>query len=309
MNDWLSGLLGANLGPTTVRRIVATLVAVVTLWLLRWAVLHLLWRRVSDAGRRYRWRKGVTYTVVTVGAVVVGRIWFAGVRDLATVIGLVSAGLAIALRDPVSNLAGWAFIIWRRPFQVGDRIQIGATAGDVIDIRIFQFSLLEIGHWVDADQSTGRIVHVPNGRVFTDAVANYTTGFQYIWDEIPVLVTFESDWRAARALLLEIAAEHAAHVGERASRQIESASRQFMIHYEKLTPMVYTSTRDSGVLLTIRYLCEPRRRRVAASAIWEDILDAFAAHPEMDLAYPTTRYFDHRTEGKRRAEGTPSPPA
>jgi hypothetical protein len=63
------------------------------------------------------------------------------------------------------------------------------------------------------------------------------------------------------------------------------------------------------ILLTIRYLCEPRRRRVAASAIWEDILDAFATHPEMDFAYPTTRYFDHRTEGRRRAEGTPSPPA
>jgi small-conductance mechanosensitive channel len=303
MNDWLSRVLGSGMDPATLRRIVGTLLAVVVLWLLRWTILHLVWRRVSDAGKRYRWRKGVTYVTVVVGAVIVGRIWFAGVGNLATVVGLVSAGLAIALRDPVSNLAGWAFILWRRPFQVGDRIQIGTQAGDVIDIRIFQFSLLEIGNWVDADQSTGRILHVPNGRVFTEAVANYTTGFQYIWDEIPVLVTFESDWRAARTLLIEIAAAHAAHVGDDASRQIEAASRQFMIHYEKLTPTVFTSTRNSGVLLTIRYLVEPRRRRVAASAIWEDILAAFGARTDVDFAYPTTRYYDNTSEGKPGAGG------
>jgi small-conductance mechanosensitive channel len=42
---------------------------------------------------------------------------------------------------------------------------------------------MEIGGWVDAEQSTGRLVHVPNGMVFTTEVANYTEGFGYIWDE------------------------------------------------------------------------------------------------------------------------------
>ena len=56
---------------------------------------------------------------------------------------MVSAGLAIALKDLVVNLAGWALIFWRRPFQLGDRIQIGDHTGDVIDVRIFQFTLKE----------------------------------------------------------------------------------------------------------------------------------------------------------------------
>src|SRR5207247_865051 len=93
------------------------------------------------------------------------------------------------------------FILWRRPFEVGDRVQIGPHAGDVIDLGLFQFTLNEIGAWVNADQSTGRIIHVPNGKVFTDPVANYNKGFRYIWNEVPVVVTFESDWRKAKQIL------------------------------------------------------------------------------------------------------------
>ena len=60
------------------------------------------------------------------------------------------------------------------------------------------FSLMEIGNWVDAEQSTGRVIHVPNGKIFSEPLANYTDGFQYIWNEIPVLVTFESDWKKSQ---------------------------------------------------------------------------------------------------------------
>src|SRR3989441_12617332 len=110
------------------------------------------------------------------------------------------SGLAIALKDPVTNLAGWIFIVWRRPFEVSDRVEIGGHKGDVIDIRLLQFTLNEIGNWVNADQSSGRIIHIPNGKVFTEPVANYDKGFKYIWNEVPVLVTFESDWRQAKAI-------------------------------------------------------------------------------------------------------------
>src|SRR5256885_6154499 len=47
-----------------------------------------------------------------------------------------------------------SFILWRRPFEVGDRIQIGPHAGDVIDLGLFQFTLNEIGAWVQDRKST-----------------------------------------------------------------------------------------------------------------------------------------------------------
>ena len=71
-----------------------------------------------------------------------------------------------------------------------------------------------------------------------------------------------------------------------------------MIFFQHLTPIVWTSVADSGVVLTMRYICEPRRRRSTATAIWEEILTAFAAEDAIDFAYPTTRFYDNRLEGK-----------
>src|SRR5207253_2929756 len=166
---------------------------------------------------------------------------------------------------------------------------IGPHAGDVIDLGLFQFTLNEIGAWVQADQSSGRIIHVPNGKVFTDPVANYNKGFRYIWNEVPVVVTFESDWRKAKQILGKIAVKHAEHLTAQAEQELLAASQQYLINYRKLTPIVYTSVVDYGVQLTIRYLIEPRKRRGTEHAIWEDILTEFAAAPDIALAYHTPR--------------------
>jgi small-conductance mechanosensitive channel len=133
--------------------------------------------------------------------------------------------------------------------------------------------------------------------VFVDALINYGRGFEYIWNEIPVRITFESDWKKGKALLQEIADRHAAQLSEKASARVRRAAHQYAIVYSALTPTVYTRGETYGVLLTIRYLCEPRRRRSTEAAIWEDILQAFSEHADVEFAYPTQRFFDRRQEG------------
>ncbi len=296
MTQWIEQNLG--IGPAMQTKVLTSLIAVLLLWILHLVVVKLIVPRIQDIYIRYRIRKTAGYIIFIIGILVVARVWIRGFQALATYLGLLSAGLAIALKDPLANLAAWIFIIWRRPFEVGDRIQIGSDAGDVIDIRVFQFTLMEIGNWVGADQSTGRIIHVPNGKVFTEPLANYSKGFQYIWNEVAVLITFESDWRQAKEILLGIGAKHAEELSTIAEERVRRAARKFMIFYTKLTPTVYTAVKDSGVLLTIRYLCEPRKRRGSEEAIWEDILTEFAGSDDVDFAYPTRRYYDNLLEGK-----------
>ncbi len=274
-----------------------SLLALLAFWAVRRIALAVLLRG-RDLQVQYRTRKLVAYVTWPLAFLVIGRIWFAGFQAVSTYLGLLSAGLAIAMQSPLVNLAGWAFILWRQPFKVGDRIQLGDYRGDVIDLRIFNFSLMEIGNWVDADQSTGRVLHVPNGKVFTEVLANYGQGFQYIWNEVAVLLTFESDWRRAKELLHQVAAKHCTSISGAAQQQLREAAKKFMIFYKNLTPTVYTSVRDSGVLLTIRYLCDPRHRRGSEQEIWEAILDAFAAHQDIDFAYPTQRLYRNDREGK-----------
>ena len=313
--DTAAGLVGAAwrqveaLGSTE-WLLLETLAVIVILVVTRWLILLLIRRRVPDARLRYNWRKGTAYAAVVLGVFLVGPLWSGNFATLATFLGLVGAGIALALRDPVVNMAAWAFLLWRRPFVVGDRIQIGEHAGDVVDLRLFQFTLLEIGNWVHADQSTGRLVHVPNGRVFSDAVANYTRGFPYIWNEIPVRVTFESDWRVAKQILLDIVTRRAGLSESEARQRMLQASHRFMIVYSTLTPTVYTSADDDGVVLTLRYLCEARRRRGTAQDIWEDVLTAFGEHDDVALAYITRRFFQGDEgpaggAGPRRVGGPP----
>lgn len=288
----------SGINPALQSRIISSLIIFFILWLMRYISFRIVYNKTEDAGTRYRWRKWLTYTAVFLGFLLIGRIWFVGFGSFATYLGLLSAGLAIALKDLVASLAGWMFILWRNPISVGDRIQIGDFKGDVIDIRLFKFTLLEIGNWVDSDQSTGRMIQVPNSIILSDPLANYSQGFQFIWHEIPVLVTFESDWRKAKNILNEIALRHALHLTEAAEKTIKQASKKFMIFYNNLKPTVYTTVKDSGVLLTMRYLISPKNRRSSEQEMWEDILDEFAQCTDIDFAYPTTRFYNNLNEGK-----------
>ena len=287
-----------GISPEMQSKILSTLIVFFFFWLFRLLAFHIINKATSDVKVRYTWRKSLTYVAGVLVLLLVGSIWLKGIQTLATYLGLVSAGVAIALKDPLTNIAGWIFIISRRPFTLGDRIQIGAHAGDVIDIRVFQFTLIEIGNWVDADQSTGRIIDINNAKIFTETLANYTKGFRYIWNEIPVLVTFESDWKKAKTILWNIVKRHSESLTPSAEKSLREANKRFMIFYTQLTPIVYTSVKESGVLLTVRYMCEPRKRRGSTEAVWEDILTEFGQLDDIDLAYPTTRFYDNIREGK-----------
>lgn len=302
MMEWLTSLIEGSYN-----KIFVSLGIILVLWIIRLLAQRIVFKKVDDVKDRYYWKRGIRYTTVTIGIVLIGFIWVSEVGSVATFFGLLSAGLTIALKDPIVNLAGWIFIILRRPFQVGDRVQIGEHAGDVIDVRIFQFTINEIGNWVDADQSTGRIVHIPNGVVFLQSQVNYNKGFSHIWNEIGVLVTFESNWQKAKKLLFEIVKPHGSQLTEKARKELMESSKNFMIFYKTLDPIVYTSVKDSGVMLTMRYLCEPRRRRGSENDVWEEVLTTFAQHDDIDFAYPTQRIYYNLKEGKdgtRKSEGS-----
>ncbi|MGE0488707.1 MAG: mechanosensitive ion channel family protein [Vulcanimicrobiota bacterium] len=247
---------------------------------------------VKQVDRRFRFLKNANFALNVVLVLCLYQLWLSRGLGVASFVGLLSAGLAFVFREPLLNLAGWVFIVTRHPFSLGDRIQVGNLhAGDVIDIGVYDFTLMEIGNWVDADQSTGRIIHVPNGLVFNQAIANYNQGFPFLWHELKVVLTYESDWRKASTLLQEVADKNSEVDREERDATIAELQRQenYLIYFKHLTPIVYVSKADSGVLLTLRYLCQPRRRRATENRLWQDILDSFGQHEDITFAYQTQR--------------------
>ena len=298
--DQLAEFLGIE--TSSLNRTVASIVVIAVLLLVRWGVLRWFRANIDDTEAQYRATKLSNYTTTVVIGISLLFIWIDALDSLSTYLGLVSAGIAIALGDLLKNMAAWGFIITRHPFRIGDRVEVRGLKGDVIDIRLFRFTVMEVGNWVEADESTGRMVHVPNGVVFTDTVANYTEGFSHIWDELPVLVTFESDWEKAEQLLREAITDSVPDVEAVAGERLRATAAEYRITIGALTPTVYLSVKESGVMLTARYLVEAVQRRNINARLWRAVLERYAAEPTVAFAYPTVRTY---LEGPIKVSGPP----
>jgi small-conductance mechanosensitive channel len=250
---------------------------------------NVFYKVIKDRKKYYGIKRTINY--ITGGFIVIYLIfiWLDSGKSLTTYIGLLSAGIAISLKEIFTNIAGWMFIEVRKPFDVGHRIMIGNQKGDVIDKRLFQFTIMELSSLEDGEQSTGRIIDIPNSYVLVHPTVNYSKGFEYIWNEIKVIVTFDSNWKKTKELILDIVSKETDLITKIVSDQISDASRKYMIHYNKLTPIVYTDVKDSGIQLSVRYLCEPKQRRITVNKIWEDILEMISENKDIELAYPTKR--------------------
>ena len=271
-------------------KILLSLGIVVAILLVRWFVNSFLLPRIVKPKHHYAWRKTIIYLSSILILISLIALWLEDFGEAATFLGLLSAGLAVALKDPIVNLFGWFHIIFNRPFEVGHRIEIGAKKGDVLDITFFEFTLLEIGEYVDSSQSTGRIIHIPNGKVFTQPVVNAVQGFQYIWNEIPVLITFKSNWEKAKELLLSIERDKVSNI-DTLKKDLTEGERRYNVHYNILTPTVYTSVKASGVQLTLRFLCHPKRQRATEQMIWEEILKTFNQETDIEFAYDSVTVY------------------
>lgn len=93
-----------------VQNLLYSAVAILLIYVARWFILKLLIRDQDDAIKVYRWRKNSTYIIVFIGIIVVGRIWYEGFGSIATFLGILSAGIAIALKDPRSGRSAQQFI-------------------------------------------------------------------------------------------------------------------------------------------------------------------------------------------------------
>lgn len=255
---------------------------------------------IEDVNQRHQLRKIVTYTF-WIALVTAGVTLFAenlALADIGTVLGLIAAAITIALADVVRSLAGWIYINSRRGVEVGSRVEVGGVIGDVIDIGLLKTTLLEVGEpLVHAMQSTGRIVTVPNSVFLDKNVISSATVNPLVWQEIQVLVSFESDWKRAREIMREVAMELYEEIVPDLKAGFENLEHEYAFRLGSTAPFVYTEIADSGVLLTIRNLTPVRRRRSLTDRISEAILDRFAQDPDIDFAYPTYRIYKLGEEG------------
>ncbi|MFH1768411.1 MAG: mechanosensitive ion channel domain-containing protein, partial [Candidatus Omnitrophota bacterium] len=273
----------------TYKKILQTAIVIIIGYCFIFILVGVINRRIKEIKAKHIIRKNIIYVLTFLIIIYIVFIWVRDINSITIFLSIIGAGLALALQEVILCVAGWFLILLRRPFEVGDRIELGGVKGDVIDIRLFQTSLLEIGNWVEADQSTGRIVNIPNSAIFKKENYNYNRGFEFVWNEIKIIVTFESDIKRAEEIMLGHAMKIAEGMDEIVRREINMMSRRYMIHYEKFTPIVYADIKDSGVELSLRYLTEARKRRFTQDKICRAVLADFDKEEKVNFAYTTYR--------------------
>jgi small-conductance mechanosensitive channel len=269
--------------------LVESLVAILIVGLLNYLFTLLINRQVDNVDRRHQLRVYSRTFMTVLGVALLMGLWFPNARTVLSVVALLAAALTVTLSRPITNVLAWLVIVTRAPVRVGDRIEVNGVKGDVIDIGMLHTHLLELANWVDADQSTGRIVHVPNTYVFDGPIFNATDQFELIWNELDFFVTLESDWETGRTLLLELALPFYDSIEQHAMEAAERMARRYAYQRGISTPFVYVKLLRDGIKLSLRYLCEPRRRRGTAHDITVAFLTRIRDYPAIQLAAPGYR--------------------
>jgi len=250
-------------------------------------------RKIEDVDQQYFARKLIARLTVAVIVVYFGFVLLAGAHagNIATIVGLVGVGLAVALQDIISSFVAWFFIIGPRGFDVGDRIRIGDIKGDVVDVGILRSVVIAVRNVGEVEgQATGALRVFPNNLVLKQPLENFTVGNEYVWHEIDFTITYESNWRKAERIVLSAAnVIDPETIASQARDKMQSMRRNFQVRVGELTPIVYAKTADSGVVLTLRYLSDIRKVRGTSDRITREVMSRFSETPDVAFAYPTMR--------------------
>jgi len=284
---------------------IGTAAAIVGAFLIDRIGVMLIRRAGGSSQQRYIRRTNLGLLITMAVIVVLVILWGRLLQNKGTFFGLLGAGLAFALREPLLSIAGRLSIWAGHLYRVGDRIEFQNMAGDVIGIGIFYTRMLEIGNWIKGDQATGRIVQFPNASVYQHPVYNYTQNFSYIWDELMLPVTYASDVAAASEILVKTGDEYTRDFLGPAAAEIERLRASFLLPDLNLKPTVYTRVTSNYVELTMRYLVDPRQRRPVNSWLFERIFERVSANPQIAISSETYDLTVHPPEQKD-AQGKPA---
>ena len=259
---------------------------------------ELLLRHITDSKTRYSLNKAIGIFTAVIALIVIIRIWIPDTQSLIVALGIIGAGLAIGLQDVVRNFVGGIVILSSNLYEVGDRIELADELGDVMDIGLLNTTVMELRGWVNGDQPTGRITSIPNGKVITGAVHNYTKDHSFLWDEIMIPVTYDSNWKKAKEIILEIVRRETGSIVEEAKTEIDRIGEKYYLPRNVVEPSLYITPSDSSIMLHVRYVTMVKDRRDFRTGLIETLLTKIQESPDIRV-YSSTSPAAGNSQAKR----------
>lgn len=248
---------------------------------------HRIAKKIKDDKTRFEFSRIVSILYIVLLVLVSIRVWVEDTQVLLVSYGLIAAGVTVALQDFFKNLMGGLIIFTTGTYRVGDRIEINSKLGDIIDIGILNTTLFELKEWVNADQPTGRISTIPNSVVLDSVINNYSKDNPFIWDEIILPITYDSDWKGAHERIMSIVREETLGVTLEAQEHISELSKKYYLSEYTQVPVVYLKMTDNWIELSIRYITLARQRRYIHDRLSRLILEDLQKDDRITIASAT----------------------
>ena len=244
-------------------------------------------RKTKTARTRYALRKTINILYTIFLCLVIARLWVEDTQTFALTTALLAAGIAITLQDVFKNFVGGLIILLAGTYRIGDRVEMNAKYGDVIDIGIFYTTVLELKEWVDSEQPTGRLSMIPNGYVLSGIVNNYTKDNNFIWDEIFLPITYDSDWKLAFTMIMDIVKEETVSMSKSADAEILQLAEKYYLDSRSVDPEIFLKLTDNWIGFSIRYVTDVRKRRHVQNTLSKRILESIQLSEHIKIASTT----------------------
>lgn len=271
------------------QKIAKTLIVLTILFgIFRIILPRIISNRISDQKSRYNLKKILNILAIILFISLVTFIWVEESTSLLVTSSIIGAGIAFSLQDVFKNFIGALILLLSESYRIGDRIEIDDHIGDVIDIGIMNTVIMEIRGWVHGDQVSGRLISIPNSFVINRSVTNYTRDHTFIWDELSLPLTYDSNWQLAITNIENIIREEVKSVIPIAEDEMQSLGDKYYLLKRGIEPAIYVSLTDNWIQLDARYICEAHNRRQIKNNISISIMKWIESRNDVEISSTTS---------------------
>ncbi len=275
ISDFLSKLLGVE--TEYIKLTIISFEIILVIYIIKLITKKIYSKSSVSSKKKFIYNRSIQMVLNVITFILILLVWSEKLQSIITLISFISAGLTIAIREIIFNFFAGIYIKFSKPFELEDRIEIDGIRGDVIKIHALGFEVLDVQEKEKGEQSTGKITHIPNSKVFQEPLKNYVKAFKYIWDEIMIDIDINSDLEKTKEIIYNILREDEIlkTIPGKMEDAIDDVTVEYRIYYNELMPIIYTKIVKDHIELSIRFLVHPKKARNVENNIYEKILEEY----------------------------------
>ena len=279
----LAGIYGRWLDSLQIRKMASThsmiqtllwiMLIVLVSFLLGRAVERALGEATPDHKRLLTLRTVIRFLLKTAALVGVLFVLFGAPEQMPTILGLVGAGLTVALQGFIVGFCGWFILMGRNGIRVGDWVEINGVGGEVVEIGLLRTVLLETGSATGSGYPTGRQVAFVNSYAVSGHYFNFSTSGQWLWDELLVQVPVGEDSSATVENILQMVTKETDKNARMAEQEWERVTHRYGVKSFSAAPSISVRPASLGVEIVVRYITRAQERYEVRSHLYQAVVE------------------------------------